>query len=691
MSTRPDSRQIKQVQALGNLGVVANSGQDQVNLGVDAEFDYPLRPKAAFPTPDDRLYFSDSLVSDSDGGSSVVALLNKQVFDSLSGLYIDFQDQSVSSAPDFDIQWPVSNIVGRFRRAALALTTAGQIAVVFGNEALTQGALEDPGTLYPRGSQPLGYVDLECTNVAGYFKTAGSATDVIENQGIYRLATGSGSGQESAETFAIANNQASPTDVTGFVVDSAEAKQFVAEVSLERRYQGTIDGTEDANFSAGIGGPTNGANNDVFGISYVSSVQRLFIGGQFTSFNATAVNRITAVDNQGVIDSAIQSNLGTGFNSIVMPVVAQPDGKVLVGGEFTSFNTNGRNRLVRLNSDGTEDTAFYTNLGTGFNGIVWAISVQDDGKILVGGDFTELNSFPRGGLVRLNTDGTEDTAFYTNLTSTGDGSGFSAAPPVLGLAIQSDGKIVCVGVFSTLNGAARARMTRLNADGTEDTAFYTNLGTAVGAGIALCVAVDSSDKIFVGGSFTQFNSNTRNYLVRLNSDGTEDTAFYTNLGTAFNGDVNSVSIQSDDKAVVGGSFTQFNSNTRNYLVRLNSDGTEDTAFYTNFGGAGAFVAITHIQSDGKIAIGGNFATVDGLDRRRIHRIGSDSSELLESFSLRGYYSDLASQWLVGEGPGFGSDAGVDFTMTSGGQLQYTSTNVPGIELEARMQYLIRRL
>ncbi|MCV5968609.1 delta-60 repeat domain-containing protein, partial [Lactococcus petauri] len=87
----------------------------------------------------------------------------------------------------------------------------------------------------------------------------------------------------------------------------------------------------------------------------------------------------------------------------------------------------------------------------------------------------------------------------------------------------------------------------------------------------------------VGGRFNDLNGNARYYLVRLNSDGTEDTSFYTNLGSGFNDSVNTIAIQTDEKILIGGSFTELNGNIRNRLVRLNADGTEDTGFYTNLG------------------------------------------------------------------------------------------------------------
>jgi uncharacterized delta-60 repeat protein len=296
---------------------------------------------------------------------------------------------------------------------------------------------------------------------------------------------------------------------------------------------------------------------------------------------------------------------------------------MIIGGSFTTFNGNTRNRMFKLNSNGTEDTSFYTNLGSGFtNNLVNFISKQSDGKFVIAGGFTSFNGNTRNRLLRLNSDGTEDTAFYTN---TGTGIGNNSASQC---KIQSDGKIIFIGNFTTLNGNTRNYIFRLNSDGTEDTSFYTNLGTLSG-GIGVCVEIQSDGKILVGGSFTTLNGNSRNRLIRLNSDGTEDTAFYTNLGTGFASAPQDIKVQSDGKIVVGGIFTTFNGNTRNKLVRLNSDGTEDTSFYTNLGtafGVTGQPTDMAIQSDGKILVGGGFVTFNGNSRLRLLRLNSDGTE-----------------------------------------------------------------
>jgi uncharacterized delta-60 repeat protein len=348
---------------------------------------------------------------------------------------------------------------------------------------------------------------------------------------------------------------------------------------------------------------------------------KILVGGTFTSLNGNTRNRLVRLNSDGTEDTSFYSNLGTGFNSSVKRLALQSDGKVLAGGAFISLNGNTRKYLVRLNSDGTEDTSFYSNLGTGFDNSLSDIRVQSDGKILVGGFFTSLNGNTRNRLVRLNSDGTEDTSFYSNL-----GTGFNNA--VTGIRVQSDGKILVGGSFIALNENTRNKLVRLNSNGTEDTGFYTNLDTGFNSTV-YNTTIQSDGKILVGGTFTALNGNTRNRLVRLNSNGTEDTGFYTNLDTGFSSAVTSTSIQSDGKILVGGQFISLNGNTRNRLLRLNSNGTEDTGFYTNLGtGFNGYLEIgcISIQSDGKIVVGGAFTSLNGNTRNRLVRLNSDGTE-----------------------------------------------------------------
>lgn len=147
--------------------------------------------------------------------------------------------------------------------------------------------------------------------------------------------------------------------------------------------------------------------------------------------------RFYRLNANGDLDTSF--NNGTGFNNTPYCIKIQNDGKILVGGDFTSYNGTTSNRLIRLNSNGTIDTSF--NISNGFNGIVKAIEVQTDGKILVGGDFTTFNGTTKRALVRLNSDGSIDNYFYIGV---GPNNNVNA------INIQSDGKILMADFFQHL-------------------------------------------------------------------------------------------------------------------------------------------------------------------------------------------------------------------------------------------------
>lgn len=150
----------------------------------------------------------------------------------------------------------------------------------------------------------------------------------------------------------------------------------------------------------------------------------------------------------GAID--LTFNPGTGTNGCVNTSAVQSDGKILIGGHFTSFNGTPRNRIARLNADGTLDPTF--NSSTGANGEIYIITLQGDGKIIIGGVFSSYNGVSRNHLARLNADGTLDTTFNPGTGSNGE---------VLTTALQNDGKIIIGGDFNSYDGAGRNMVARV--------------------------------------------------------------------------------------------------------------------------------------------------------------------------------------------------------------------------------------
>src|SRR5262245_39430326 len=110
----------------------------------------------------------------------------------------------------------------------------------------------------------------------------------------------------------------------------------------------------------------------------------------------------------GSIDSSFVLHTNE-VNNWVWAVVVQPDGKILIAGDFTSVHGVPRNRIARLLSDGSLDTSF--DPGSGADTTVNCMALQSDGKILIGGSFSSINGTSRSHFARLNSNGSLDTGF----------------------------------------------------------------------------------------------------------------------------------------------------------------------------------------------------------------------------------------------------------------------------------------
>jgi hypothetical protein len=188
-----DARQVELREKTKILNSQVQEDLRSILLKIEEELNTPLRLSQSFPTVDSKLNFASSLVSAVDNGNKVLPPIKKQVFNGLNNPWIDFSNQTDSG--DFIITWPVSNTIGYFRAAGFTLIDSGQIEVIFSDEAATEGALVNPGELFANNGIPLGYIILECSSdIPLVFKTAGSASDIIENDKIFRFGTGGGGG-----------------------------------------------------------------------------------------------------------------------------------------------------------------------------------------------------------------------------------------------------------------------------------------------------------------------------------------------------------------------------------------------------------------------------------------------------------------------------------------------------------------
>jgi uncharacterized delta-60 repeat protein len=334
---------------------------------------------------------------------------------------------------------------------------------------------------------------------------------------------------------------------------------------------------------------------------------KIIISGSFTSVLGAPRNNIARINTDGSLDQTFDPNANGEVNNIAV----QADGKIILGGLFTTLQPNGattatiRNRIARLNADGSLDLTFDPNP----NGRVYTAILQMDGKILIGGQFTGLRPngsalTTRNRIARINSNGSLDTSFDPNANGS-----------VRTLALQLDGKILLGGEFTALqpNGSTsainRSFLARVNSDGSLDSTFDPSPNNYI-----FCVTEQADGKILLGGSFTtlqpigETSATPRSRIARVNHDGSLDS----NFDPKANGIVYNMALQADGKILLGGLFNTLQPNgaatatARSQIARVNSDGSLDSNFDPKANGIVYNVAL---QADGKILLGGLFNTL----------------------------------------------------------------------------------
>lgn len=404
-----------------------------------------------------------------------------------------------------------------------------------------------------------------------------------------------------------ANANPTPTTHTATLhIRSNDADENTFDIALTGT--GYQAGKPEAGFNAGL-------NGDVYA-TVVQPDGKILLGGSFTSIQpvgtATTQDRghLARLNADGTLDSSFHPNA----NDKVHSIAVQHDGKILIGGWFTSLQPGGtgtaftRSYLARLNADGTVDTGFVANL----NWIVRCVLPQRDGKILVGGQFTQVNNGsgnePRNYIARLNENGTLDTTFNPN-----------ANGEVLTLALDSQDRIIVGGYFSNIGGATRYKLARLDAVGVAD-GF-----SPVSSSYVYAVAMESDGSLLVGGDFTESlpGGGTASNLLRVKPDGTLDPTFRPNPGYRIQG----ISVQADGSILVSGSFTAVQPSgdpaptTRNRIARIFPAGSLDSQFNPDANGE---VYGCAIQADGKVVPAGSFYILGGEARYGTARLSNNS-------------------------------------------------------------------
>ncbi|WP_181415511.1 cadherin domain-containing protein, partial [Nitrosomonas sp. Nm84] len=361
--------------------------------------------------------------------------------------------------------------------------------------------------------------------------------------------------------------------------------------------------------------------------------------------NTLTVNVISINDAPTFVvrDGMVTTSL-SGGDDVAYGVVVQPDGKILVSGSANSDTV-----LARYNADGTLDMSFgggdgivITTLSTGCEGR--GVTLQSDGKILVTG-FVGTSAH----VVRYNADGTLDTSFGGGdgvatffIAGPGNNTGYA-------VTVQPDGRIIVGGSNDNGSSSSNYMLTRLLSDGTPDPSFGTggSLITALSVAPedAYAITLQPDGKILLTGRAYYTGDYT---VVRYHSDGSLDTSFgggdgvasyLLNLGSAY---AASVVLQPDGKIILAGAGSDIG------LLRLHSDGSLDTSFGGGDGivtqsvsASGIDLGIALLQSDGKIIVAGSGGAGAANDVFAAMRFNADGT-LDTSFGTGGLITTAVS-------------------------------------------------
>ncbi|WP_165371403.1 hypothetical protein [Pseudolysobacter antarcticus] len=366
----------------------------------------------------------------------------------------------------------------------------------------------------------------------------------------------------------------------------------------------------------------------------VQSDGQILIGGNFIAVDGTAKSFLARLHADGTLDTGFAT--AGSANNDVSAVALQPDGKILIGGSFTSYAGAAHNHIARLFADGSIDPSFNSGTLGVISGVptIEKFLVLPNGTMVVGGRFDSIGGTSRVGIARFFSTGTLDLNFDLQL---------SANAAVYALALQMDGNILLGGQFTTLRGTVINRIARVLDNGTLDAGF--NPGTGPNAFVHSLV-LRPNGALVIGGMFTSYAGSAYNHVAGVNNDGTIDFSFTIGTGAGTSGNLlRSIALQADGNVLIGGDFVTVNGITRNHVARLTANGLLDGGFASPFSTADAVGGVS-VQTDGTIVVGGFFSTVGGQSRKNIVRLlatGSLDTSFAPGTGADSVVSALASQ------------------------------------------------
>jgi uncharacterized delta-60 repeat protein len=437
--------------------------------------------------------------------------------------------------------------------------------------------------------------------------------------------------------------------------------------------------------------PEPGTDGEVDGLTVLTNNETLAVGA-FDSYNGVNRYGICLIQANGLLDQSF--NPGSGVNVrdgyAIDCVAPAANSQFIIGGSFTSYNGQPAGGVARVNLDGSIDTSFQATVNQGSApGTVYSVAVQPNGQVLIGGNFNEVDGQPCDYVARLNANGSLDTAF--NPGATLSGPVFALATPqtavittnvvsTTGQQVENDatininsndvGTVTVNFIFPTTNemyvvyGNNVIFDTGLTATGPTTPARFSvpygpgnapiilvvNPGGGIPTGTnysysAVVTANPAMPEVLVGGNFGVQGQNYTD-IALFNTNGGLDTATFSGMTLGADQPIYAMDWQPDGKILIGGNFQNFNATPISRFARLNADGSLDTTnFYVGAGADDTVFCVKYINPysfstytnffngqtntlvsiNRSIYIGGQFSTYNGTRRLGFARLYTDGT------------------------------------------------------------------
>ncbi|HEY1663256.1 MAG TPA: Calx-beta domain-containing protein [Verrucomicrobiae bacterium] len=542
-----------------------------------------------------------------------------------------------------------------------------------------------------------GYVTLNVVRLGGVIGTATVNFTTVDGTAIANTTHGAVTNYIATNgilTFA-ANQTTASIQVPILNDGIADPANFFFTVSLSHAINGTLGSpavaqvniSDAQTYNQPPGSPdtsfnTPGMNGSVFSLALQPNSQ-ILAAGNFTAVGSTPEGYLARLNSDGTLDTGFLTGaIGSGLDGAFGPVnsvICQSDGRIVVGGAFSTIDDINRNDIARLLSNGSLDTSF--NPGPGANGPVNALAetfINGVRRIYVGGSFTAIAGSASAGIARIDADtsdnvneGLVDGAF--NIGSGLDGQVYAIA--VYPTNSIYAGKVLVGGSFQHYNGISVTNVVRINVDGTLDTNFNSGIGVGPN-GIVQAIAIQLDGNILLGGNFTSFNNTNANYIVRLLPNGTMDSSF---VGSA-NQSVQGITLQPDNRILLVGQFSSADGILRNGVARLLPTGVTDPTINFGSGANGDVDTLVLQPANNTIIIGGTFSEYDGLPYNNITRIfgGSETGSGQFQFTSANYFVHESGNFAVITVQRTGGTSGTNADGTGNDLVDFYTTNLPNL-------------